>query len=90
MGATRASYGLGHVPGRGRTPTITNHLDEQSKIRYVSDIYVERQALNAAEKIVLCQHIRECYQSHLSFNVELLHYYANHLLQVRVRPLLKK
>jgi hypothetical protein len=21
MGATRASYGLGHVPGRGRTPT---------------------------------------------------------------------
>jgi hypothetical protein len=24
MGATRASYGLGHVPGRGRTPTIGN------------------------------------------------------------------
>jgi hypothetical protein len=24
MGATRASYGLGHVPGRGRTPTINS------------------------------------------------------------------
>jgi hypothetical protein len=63
---------------------ITNHLDEQSKIRYASDVYVERQALNAAEETVLCQYIRECYQSHLSFDVELLHYYANHLLQARV------
>jgi hypothetical protein len=25
MGATRASYGLGHVPGRGRTPTEQNN-----------------------------------------------------------------
>jgi hypothetical protein len=60
--------------------SITNHLDKQSKIRYAPDVYVERQALNAVEEIVLCQHIRECYQSHLFFDVELLHYYANHLL----------
>jgi hypothetical protein len=26
MGATRASYGLGHVPGRGRTPTKYNKM----------------------------------------------------------------
>jgi hypothetical protein len=26
MGATRASYGLGHVPGRGRTPTIIDFI----------------------------------------------------------------
>jgi len=26
MGATRASYGLGHVPGRGRTPTQIKDL----------------------------------------------------------------
>jgi hypothetical protein len=32
---------------------ITNYLDEQSKIRYVPNVYVERQALNAAEEIVL-------------------------------------
>jgi hypothetical protein len=34
--------------------SITNHLDKQSKIRYVPDVYVERQALNAAEETVLC------------------------------------
>jgi hypothetical protein len=34
--------------------SITNHLDKQSKIRYAPDVYVERQALNAAEKTVLC------------------------------------
>jgi hypothetical protein len=33
--------------------SITNHLDKQSKIRYTPNIYVERQALNAAEKTVL-------------------------------------
>jgi hypothetical protein len=70
--------------------SITNHLDEQSKIRYVPDVYVERQALNVAEETVLCQHIRECYQSHLSFDVEVLHYYVNYLLQARVGPLLKR
>jgi hypothetical protein len=69
---------------------ITNHLDKQSKIRYVPNVYVERQALNAAKETVLYQHIRECYQSHLSFDVKLLHYYINHLLQARVGPLLKR
>jgi hypothetical protein len=67
--------------------SITNHLDKQSKIRYAPDIYVERQTLNAVKETVLCQHIRECYQSHLSFDVKLLHYYANHLLQARIGPL---
>jgi hypothetical protein len=33
---------------------IINHLDKQSKIRYAPDVYVERQTLNVAEKIVLC------------------------------------
>jgi hypothetical protein len=69
---------------------ITNHLDEQSKIRYAPNIYVERQALNIAEETILCQYIRKYYQSHLSFDVELLHYYANHLLQTRVGPLSKR
>jgi hypothetical protein len=33
MGATRASYGLGHVPGRGRTPISLNAYElELSKI----------------------------------------------------------
>jgi hypothetical protein len=67
--------------------SITNHLDKQSKIRYAPDVYVERQALNTAKETVLYQHIRECYQSHLFFDIKLLHYYANHLLQARVGPL---
>jgi hypothetical protein len=33
--------------------SIINHLNEQSKIRYASDVYVERQTFNAAEKTVL-------------------------------------
>jgi hypothetical protein len=33
MGATRASYGLGHVPGRGRTPTINIGLKGRRRVR---------------------------------------------------------
>ena len=70
--------------------SITNHLKDGSgttKHRYAPDVYVKRQLLNAAEETVLCNHIRECYASHLSFDVELLHYYANQLLEARVGPL---
>jgi hypothetical protein len=81
--AAASIYGVNKI-------SIINHLDKQSKIRYAPDVYVERQALNAAKEIVLCQHIRECYQSHLSFDVEVLHYYVNYLLQARVGPLLKR
>jgi hypothetical protein len=70
--------------------SITNHLKDGSgtiKHRYAPDIYIKRQLLNTAEETVLCNHIRECYASHLSFDVKLLHYYANQLLKARVGPL---
>jgi hypothetical protein len=67
--------------------SITNHLNNTSRIRYAPDVYIERQLLTVAEEVVLCNHIRECYQSHLSFDLELLHYYANELLQARVGSL---
>jgi hypothetical protein len=70
--------------------SITNHLNdipEASQIRYAPDVYVERQLLNAAEETALYNHILECYQSHLSLDVELFHYYANELLQARLEPL---
>jgi hypothetical protein len=39
MGATRASYRLGHVPGRGRTPTIfLQYISEGIKIRHFIDM----------------------------------------------------
>jgi hypothetical protein len=69
--------------------SITNYLNntpKTSQIRYAPDVYVERQLLNAAEEIALYNHILECYQSHLSLDVELLHYYANELLQARLGP----
>jgi hypothetical protein len=70
--------------------SITNHLNntpETSQIRYAPDVYVERQLLNTAKETALCNHILECYQSHLSLNVELFHHYANELLQARLGPL---
>jgi hypothetical protein len=36
---------------------------------------------------MLYNYIREYYQSYLFFDVKLLHYYANKLLQARVGPL---
>ena len=36
-----------------------------------------------AEETALVNHIRECYQSMLPVDVELLHYYANELLRAR-------
>jgi hypothetical protein len=73
--------------------SITNHLNdipETSQIRYAPNIYVERQLLNAAEKTALYSHILECYQSHLSLDVELFYHYANKLLQARFGPFKKK
>jgi hypothetical protein len=73
--------------------SITNHLNdtpEASQIRYAPNVYVERQLLNAAEETALCNHILECYESHLSLDVKLLHHYANELLQARLGPLKKK
>jgi hypothetical protein len=43
--------------------------------------------LNTAEETALYNHILECYQSHLSLDVELLHHYTNELLQARLGPL---
>jgi hypothetical protein len=73
--------------------SITNHLNntpKTSQIRYTPDIYVERQLLNTAEETALYNHILECYQSHLSLDVKLLHHYANELLQARLGPLKEK
>jgi hypothetical protein len=73
--------------------SITNHLNnipETSQIRYAPNVYVERQLLNTVEKTALCNHILECYQSHLSLDVELLHYYVNELLQARLGLLRKE
>jgi hypothetical protein len=70
--------------------SIINHLNntpETSQIRYAPDVYVERQLLNAAEETALCNHILECYQSHLSLDIELFHHYANELLQARLGSL---
>jgi hypothetical protein len=70
--------------------SITNHLNdtpEISQIRYAPDVYVERQLFNAAEETALYNHILECYESHLSLDVELLYHYANELLQARLGPL---
>jgi hypothetical protein len=41
--------------------SITNYLDNISRIRYISDIYIERQLFIITEKIILYNHIREYY-----------------------------
>jgi hypothetical protein len=73
--------------------SITNHFNnipKTSQIRYMFDIYVERQLLNAAEKTALYNYIFEYYQSHLFFDVELFHHYTNKLLQARLGSLRKE
>jgi hypothetical protein len=63
--------------------SITHHLNNTPEHRYAPDIYIERQRLSPAKETALINHIRECYQSILLVNIELLHYYANKLLRAR-------
>ena len=73
--------------------SITNHLNDipdTCKIQYAPDVYVERQKLTLTEEAALCNHIRECYESMLPVDVELLHYYANELLRERGENLIRK
>jgi hypothetical protein len=67
--------------------SIINHFDNIFRIRYTPDIYIERQLFTVTEETVLYNYIREYYQSYLFFDVELLYYYVNELLQARVGPL---
>jgi len=63
--------------------SITNHLNNTSQVKYAPDVYVEQQKLSPAEETALINHIIECYQSMLSLNIELLHYYANELCRAK-------
>jgi hypothetical protein len=52
MGATRASYGLGHVPGRGRTPTTA---PEGWGARLENDVGGRRLRPQAAADLRTCE-----------------------------------